>query len=223
MEESTLTKRRRITTSLVAGTSIVLGLILVRNDLFLKRFAVVEPGRITRGAWQRPGPLRRLIRDEHLRTIVTLTAINRDDPKYISQKAAIEGTGVDWIVIPMRGSRATLEQMTEVADLLADPSRQPVFFHCVGGHHRSNLVQAAYRIRHQGWSADRAWSEVAALPWSRPDRDVEDHLRIQAYASHQAQYEDTRHEVVANSVGVADSLRRDRAAARLSRASLGNR
>ena len=32
-------------------------------------------------------------------------------------------TGVAWIIVPMRGSRATLEQMAEAADLLADPAR----------------------------------------------------------------------------------------------------
>jgi hypothetical protein len=58
--------------------------------------------------------------------------------------------------------------MAYAADLLADPNRQPVFFHCVAGHHRSNLAQAAYLIRHCGWSADQAWRAVASLPWSRP-------------------------------------------------------
>ena len=121
------------------------------------------------GAWQRPWPLRRLIAREKIRTIVTLTAINRDDPKYVRQAQVVRDAGVDWIIVPMRGSRATLEQMAEAADLLADPQRQPVFFHCVAGHHRTSLVHAAYLIRHRGFSAERAWRVVAApLGAARP-------------------------------------------------------
>ena len=47
--------------------------------------------------------------------------------------------------------------MAEAADLLADPNRQPVFFHCVAGHHRTSLTHAAYLIRHAGYSAEQAW------------------------------------------------------------------
>ena len=37
-------------------------------------------------------------------------------------------------------------------------------------------------MRHEGWSADRAWAEVAALPWARPRTDVGDHRLIDAFA-----------------------------------------
>ncbi len=100
--------------------------------------ARIAPGRIFREARGRsPAPSGRLIRSEKVKTVVTLSAINRDDPKYEAQDAVIRESGVDWVIIPMRGSTATIDQMIQAADLVADPSRQPVFFHCVGGHHRS--------------------------------------------------------------------------------------
>ena len=92
--------------------------------------------------------MRTIIARERIKTIVTLTAINHDDPKYVGQAQVVAETGVSWMIVPMRGSRATLEQMAEAADLLADPDRQPVFFHCVAGHHRTSLAHAAYLIRH---------------------------------------------------------------------------
>ena len=58
------------------------GIVAGRHEVLEKRVRVVEEGGLVRGAWQRPGPLRRIIRREGIRTIVTLTAINRDDPKY---------------------------------------------------------------------------------------------------------------------------------------------
>ena len=88
----------------------------------------------------------------------------------------------------MRGSRATLEQMAAAADLLADPGRQPVFFHCVAGHHRTSLVHAAYLIRHRGYSAEQAWQAVSSLPWARPDAEVDrnDRFLIEAFAQGRA-------------------------------------
>jgi protein tyrosine phosphatase (PTP) superfamily phosphohydrolase (DUF442 family) len=133
-----------------------------------KRTLVVVPGRLIRGAWQHPDALRSIVAREGIKTVVTLSAINRDDPKYVSQARVVNETGVTWVLIPMRGSSATIDQMALAADLLADPARQPVFFHCVAGHHRTSLVHAAFRIRHQGWTAAAAWAEVAALPWARP-------------------------------------------------------
>jgi protein tyrosine phosphatase (PTP) superfamily phosphohydrolase (DUF442 family) len=159
------------------------GVVLAWDRLTIKRFAAVEPGRITRGAWPGPGPLLRLIRDDAIRTVVTLTAINRDDPKFVAQEAAIRQTRSRWIIIPMRGSTATVEQMAEAADLVADPTNQPAFFHCVGGHHRSNLVHAAYLIRHRGASAADAWEVVSRLPWSRPASDGADRARIEEFAA----------------------------------------
>jgi protein tyrosine phosphatase (PTP) superfamily phosphohydrolase (DUF442 family) len=156
-------------------------------DGFEKRVQVVRGEQLIRGAWQTPEALRSIIARERIKTILTLTPINRDDPKYIGQARVVAETGVNWLFVPMRGSRATLDQMVEAADLMAERARQPVFFHCVAGHHRSSLAHAAYLIRHRGWPAESAWNEVANLPWSRPGSpaDLDDKALIEAFARSQ--------------------------------------
>jgi hypothetical protein len=155
-----------------------------------KRVRVVVPGRLVRGAWQSPEALRSLIERERIRTVLTLTAINPDDPKYVGQAAVVNRTGVDWVIVPMRGSTATLEQMARAADLLADPARQPVFFHCVAGHHRTSLTHAAYLVRHAGFSAEEAWKAIAGLPWTRPQApaDHNDRALIEQFARLQSSF-----------------------------------
>ena len=171
------------------GTTLALaatvGAVAIRwNAKGEKNLRVIVPGHLIRGAWQSPEALRAIVQREQIKTIVTLTAINRDDPKYVSQAKVAAETGVRWLFVPMRGSTATLQQMAEAADLLADPQLQPVFFHCVAGHHRSSLAHAAYLIRHQGWSARQAWDEVASLPWARPaaSADQNDRALIDDFA-----------------------------------------
>ena len=130
---------------------------------------VVIPGQLVRGAWQREGPLRKVIEREKIRTIVSLAAIREDDPRFVGQGKVVRETGVNWIAIPIVGSRPTVEQMARAADLLADRRLRPILFHCIAGHHRTSLAHAAYRMRHEGWSPDRAWREVSSFPWARPD------------------------------------------------------
>ena len=177
---------RRTWIKLVCGSvgapAALVGAWQFRDDLIEKRFAVVVPGKVYRGAWQRPGPLRRIISRERIKTVVSLTSINRDDPKYLGQERVLGELGVDWRFVRIKGSYASVAQMARAAELLADPDLQPVYFHCVAGHHRSSQAHAAYRMLHDGWSADRAWAEVAALPWARPKTDTGDHRLIQAFA-----------------------------------------
>jgi protein tyrosine phosphatase (PTP) superfamily phosphohydrolase (DUF442 family) len=178
--------------AVVAGFALLIGCfssgVVFRGVAGDKRVHRIVSGRLLRGAWQSPAALRELIAREQLRTIVTLTAINPDDPKYIAQADVVRRTGVDWVIIPMRGSRATLEQMAQAADLVADPGRQPVFFHCVGGHHRSSLVHAAYLIRHCRYSPERAWQAIAELSWTRPSAsaDLNDRSLIFQFARSQS-------------------------------------
>lgn len=40
--------------------------------VFMDQFQVVEPGRIYRGAWQKPWPMKRLVRDYKIKTILAL-------------------------------------------------------------------------------------------------------------------------------------------------------
>jgi len=197
------------------------GFVYPWNGKAEKRVHVVVPGRLVRGAWQDPESLRAIIARERIRTIVTLTAINHDDRKYPVQAQVVSDTGVGWVIVPMRGSTATLEQMAQAADLLADPSRQPVFFHCVAGHHRTSLAHAAYLIRHRGCSAEQAWSAVAGLPWARPgapaDRNdkslIEHFARVQRFLSPEAR-QATREVHDDDEDTLAPDRRLDRAAGR---------
>lgn len=150
---------------------------------FEKRVVVVVPGQLIRGAFQQPRPLRRLVEREKIKTIVTLAALPEFSHRFRGQARVVERTGIRWIILPILDSRPSIEEMVRAADLLADQRSRPIFFHCIAGHHRTSLALAAYRIRYEGWSAERAWREVSALPWARPHADVFDHRQIENFAA----------------------------------------
>ena len=158
--------------------------VIQRNTNSEKHLRVVVPGRLIRGAGKRRRSLRAIIARERIKTIVTLTAINRDDPKYVGQAKVVCRDGrelahrADARVDGRRSSRWPRRPTCWPI------RRQPVFFHCVAGHHRTSLAHAAYLIRHCGWSAEAAWKEVASLPWARPaaTADQNDRALIDEFA-----------------------------------------
>lgn len=134
--------------------------------VFADKFFEIEPGKVYRGAWQQDWPMRRIIRDEKLKTIVAL-AHPPEHPMAIREKSLAAETGVRWVHIPIveeRGTRladGVADQLEKAAAVIADPANQPVYFHCHHGINRASMVHIAYRVLYSGWDLDRATDEVA--------------------------------------------------------------
>ena len=137
-----------------------------QDYVFIDKFAVVEPGRIYRGAWQQDWPMHRLVRDYKIKAVVAL-AHPPDSPLVAKEKALANELGFRWIHIPIvdhrarGGSRTLLDSLERAADELASPENQPVYFHCHHGINRTSMVQIAYRTLHCGWTLERATEEIS--------------------------------------------------------------
>lgn len=137
-----------------------------RDYVFADQFAVVEPGRLYRGAWQQPWPMRRLVSRYKLKTLVAL-AHPPDHPLSVKEKALCEELGVRWVHIPIVDERRTNdyrvinEKLTQAAAVLADPANQPLYFHCHHGLNRASMVQIAYRTKYCGWTLEQANAEIS--------------------------------------------------------------
>jgi hypothetical protein len=144
------------------------------------RFATIEPGRIYRGAWQEDWPMRRIVREYRIKTIVALAHPPEHDLP-IKEGALARELGVGWVHLPIlddpklaRGKDLN-DLLDEAAAVVADPANQPVYFHCHHGIVRASMVQVAYRTRFCGWDLDRAYAEVVrqfgAVELAAADRD----------------------------------------------------
>ena len=54
----------------------------------------------------------------------------------------------------------TSAQLAQFMKIVNDPANQPVYVHCVGGRHRTGVMTAAYRMTNEGWTSDKAFSEM---------------------------------------------------------------
>jgi protein-tyrosine phosphatase len=134
--------------------------------VLIEQFAEVEPGRVYRGAWQRDWPMRRVIRQDHIKTVIAL-AHPPEHPLSRGEKALTAELGVNWLHIPIVDERQTgdpksiFDPIERAAAAIADPANQPVYFHCHHGVNRASMVQIAYRTIYCGWTLEQATDEIS--------------------------------------------------------------
>lgn len=133
--------------------------------VFPKKFAEVEPGKVYRGAWQQDWPMRQILRDRKIKTVVAL-AHPPESPMVQEEKALAEEFGVRFVHIPIVDTRTpgdptVSERLAAAAAAIADPANQPVYFHCHHGINRASMAQMAYRMLYCGWDLRQSQEEIA--------------------------------------------------------------
>ena len=92
-----------------------------------------------------------------VKTMINLTKDDADP----EEQAMAEQVGMKYFQIPMTTHEPpTSAQLAEFLNIVNDPASQPVYVHCVGGRHRTGVMTAAYRMTHDGWTADQAFKEM---------------------------------------------------------------
>jgi protein tyrosine/serine phosphatase len=73
---------------------------------------------------------------------------------------------MDYVAAPMRGlSAPTDAQVARVLELIEN-GPAPVFVHCEHGADRTGTIVACYRMKTDGWSAERALVEAKTYGFS---------------------------------------------------------
>ena len=117
-------------------------------------------GRVSDGYYRGAQPIGRDYADLAslgIKTVIDLTSDDTDP----AERTAVEHAGMRYLRIAMTTHRAPSSiQLEQFLRTVNDPANQPVYVHCVGGRHRTGVMTAAYRMAHDGWSADRAFAEM---------------------------------------------------------------
>ncbi len=73
----------------------------------------------------------------------------------------VEAAGMKFVRIPLSTGEAPPQAaIDQFLKLVNDPANQPVYVHCMGGRHRTGALTAVYRMTHDSWTPDQAFSEM---------------------------------------------------------------
>jgi protein tyrosine/serine phosphatase len=113
-----------------------------------------------------------------VKTLINLTSDDADT----SEQSMAEHAGMKYVQIAMTTHDVPTEaQLAEFLSIVNDPANQPVYVHCVGGRHRTGVMTAAYRMTHDGWSAEKAFAEMKQYKFGADFLHPEFKAFVQAY------------------------------------------
>jgi protein tyrosine/serine phosphatase len=104
-----------------------------------------------------------------VKTIIDLQEYgDKDEP------AAARTAGLNYIRIGMNTRiNPTPAQLAQFLAIVNDPAQQPVYVHCAGGHHRTGIMTAVFRMTDGGWSGTDAFAEMKkygfGADWLHPE------------------------------------------------------
>ena len=147
----------------------------MRYHYFPKRWGVVVPGGIYRGARLHPALMEATLRKHGVKSIVNLCAGGPDESDNDKLEAlAAAKLGVTVHYLPMGGDGTCqdneLARYPEAVACLAEAAKtgHPVFVHCAAGTNRTGGVVAVYRTLVEGKSGGDAYEEMLRYnfrPW----------------------------------------------------------
>jgi len=111
--------------------------------------------------------------------VKTVIDLQVDGPS--DEAGKVSAAGMKFFRIGMTTSKAPTDaQIAQFFEIVNNPANQPVYVHCAGGRHRTGTMTALYRMSYEGWTADKAYSEMKQYRFEGfPDHPV---LRNYVYA-----------------------------------------
>lgn len=128
----------------------------------MRNFRTVEPQVIYRSGLLSPAGLERAIRENNIRTVVTLRAEEDGTLKHEVDRAEevlCRSLGIRYEKLAYRNWEApdghppadrTVREFFEIMDRRKEYG--PILVHCLAGKHRTGAYIALYRMEYQGWS-----------------------------------------------------------------------
>lgn len=110
-----------------------------------------------RGGQPKTGGLKKLA-ELGIKTIINLRG-ESDETR--AEGIEAKSMGMAYFSIPMSAAgRPTDEQVKRVFAIIEEKKKGPVFIHCRRGSDRTGAIVAVYRIKQDGWTAERAIDEA---------------------------------------------------------------
>ena len=127
-------------------------------------FYQVSPGIYRGGRLDQAGVFR--LKAQGFKTILNL---ENDRNQIVLESVWAKSAGLTQLPMPLSGFfYPEDEDVQKILQVLADPSKRPIYVHCKKGMDRTGIVIALHRVYNEGWTLARAEAERDALgfnPW----------------------------------------------------------
>jgi protein tyrosine/serine phosphatase len=129
-----------------------------QNDK-LSRISIENFGCVNENYYRGAQPKERDYKELAAIGIKTIVDLEREGEA--GEQKLVELAGMRFYRIGMSArSKPDLAQIDQFLKIVNDPVNQPVFVHCHGGRHRTGIMTAIYRMRNEGWTAERSYNEM---------------------------------------------------------------
>lgn len=99
------------------------------------------------------------LRNRGIRTILSLQTLTAAvEPE--RRRAAANGMAFRNVPIFASPFPPQERHVREVLQILAEPSLRPIYFHCLLGRDRTEVMLALYRVYYENWTPEAAWKEM---------------------------------------------------------------
>ena len=92
--------------------------------------------------------------------VTTIINLRMADDVWSEEADSARRHGMVYVQVPLHGFSAPTSTEVEQVLALVESSLTPVFVHCEHGADRTGTIVACYRIRHDGWTPERALQEA---------------------------------------------------------------
>jgi|KBSSwiStaDraftv2_1062776.scaffolds.fasta_scaffold568771_2 protein tyrosine/serine phosphatase len=141
-----------------------------------RNFRVVKDGVLYRSAQLPVEGLERIINDYRIKTVVSLRVGDKVNDK--AEEAYCLASGIQFVRIPPRswtyaddGAAPVEAGLAKFREVMKDEKNLPVLLHCFAGTHRTGAYVAVYRMDFEGWSSEKALTELRGLGYITLDED----------------------------------------------------
>lgn len=97
------------------------------------------------------------------------------------ERQEAEAAGLEVVELPIHAKieseAPSDDDVKRFFEVVLDPARRPVYFHCAFGKDRTGTMAAVYRIEVDGWTADQALAEMKHFGFRTWYRDLEEFVR----------------------------------------------
>lgn len=100
---------------------------------------------------------------EQLKGMGVKTIVNFENSKEAveHEQAWAKANGIKFVSIPLSVvTPPKVDSIKKFLSLAEDPTNRPLYFHCMQGRDRTGTAAFAYRVSHDSWSYERAYSEM---------------------------------------------------------------